>query len=68
MKYRRSLAIAGVILILLLYASTLVFALMESPLAESLLLASLFCTVVVPAILYGYYVLIRYTKNKKDRM
>lgn len=65
MKYKRPLAIAGVVIILLLYVSTIVFSLIDSPLAQSLLLASLFCTVVVPAVLYGYYVIIKYMKDRK---
>lgn len=65
MKPKRLLAMISVILIFLLYASTVVFALMDSPLAQSLLMASLFCTIVVPAVLYGYYVIIKYMKDKK---
>lgn len=65
MKHKRFLAMTAVILILLLYASTIVFALMDSPLAQSLLMASLFCTIVVPAVLYGYYVIIKYMKGRK---
>ena len=65
MKYKRILSMAVVIILLLLYASTVLFALMDSPMAESLLLASLFCTVVLPAVLYGYAVLIKYTKRDK---
>lgn len=65
MKYKRYLAFIAVILILLLYASTILFALIDSPLAQSLLLASLFCTIVIPAVLYGYYILLKYTKHKK---
>lgn len=67
MKYKRQLAIAAVALILLLYASTIVFALLDSPLAQSLLLASLFCTVVVPAVLYGYSVMLKYTRERAKR-
>lgn len=64
MKYKRQLALTAVVLILLLYASTIVFALMDSPLAQSFLMASLFCTIVVPAVLYGYSVIIKYTKDR----
>ena len=60
MRHKRLLAMAAAILLLLLYASTIVFALMDSPLSQSLLMASLFCTIVVPSILYGYYVIIKY--------
>lgn len=69
MKYKRPLAIAAVVLLLLLYASSIIFAMIDSPLAQSLLMASLFCTVVVPAVLYGYSLIIRYKKDnqKKDK-
>ena len=65
MRHKRLLAMAAAILLLLLYASTIVFALMDSPLSQSLLMASLFCTIAVPSILYGYYVIIKYRKDKK---
>ena len=65
MRHKRLLAMAAAILLLLLYASTIVFALMDSPLSQSLIMASLFCTIVVPSILYGYYVIIKYRKDKK---
>ncbi len=42
MRHKRLLAMAAAILLLLLYASTIVFALMDSPLSQSLLMASLF--------------------------
>lgn len=65
MRYKRPLAIAAIIFILLLYVSTIVFALIDHPLAESFLMTALFCTIVVPAILYGYYVILNYLKKKK---
>lgn len=40
MRHKRLLAMAAAILLLLLYASTIVFALMDSPLSQSLLMAS----------------------------
>ena len=52
-KLRRILALAGIILLLALYASTLVFALMKSPAAKSMLMAAVFCTVAIPVFLYG---------------
>ena len=47
------------------HVSSIIFALMDSPLAENLLLASLFCTIVIPAVLYGYAVALRYFKKEK---
>lgn len=66
MKHRRLLALGAAIFLLLLYASSIVFALIGSPLAQSLLMASLFCTIVVPAVLYGYLVVIRATRNRNE--
>lgn len=52
-KPSRILALTGVILILAMYASTLIFALMDSPSAKGLFMASVFCTIVVPVFLYA---------------
>lgn len=65
MKNKRRLAIAGVILILLLYVCSILFALSGSPLAQSLLSASLFCTLVVPAVIYGYQIIVKHIKNRE---
>ncbi len=58
-------ALTGAVILIALYVSSIIFALMDSPLAENLLLASLFCTIVIPAVLYGYAVALRYFKKKK---
>ena len=65
MKSKRILALGAVIILISLYIASLVFALMDSPLAESLLLASLFCTIVIPAVLYGYAVVLKHFQGKK---
>ena len=65
MKLKRTLALTGVVILVALYLSSIIFALMDSPLAEDLLLASLFCTIVIPTVLYGYAVALRYFQKKK---
>ena len=52
-KRTRILALAGIILLLAMYASTMIFALMDSPMARGLFMGSLFCTIAVPVVLYG---------------
>lgn len=42
MKSKRILALTGAVILIALYVSSIIFALMDSPLAENLLLASLF--------------------------
>ena len=59
MNIRRILALAGVFLILLLYGASLVLGIIGSPKALDLLLAALFCTMVVPAKIYGCGVLLK---------
>lgn len=59
MNIRRILALAGVFLILLLYGASLVLGIIGSPKALDLLLAALFCTMVIPAMIYGCSVLLK---------
>lgn len=47
MKSKRILALTGAVILITLYVSSIIFALMDNPLAENLLLASLFCTIVI---------------------
>lgn len=51
-KFRRAAAAAGVILILLMYILTFVFAMMKSEAAQALFRGALGCTILVPVFLY----------------
>ena len=50
---RRVLALTGIILLIVMYALTMVFALVKSPYARGLLMGSIFCTIAVPVLLYA---------------
>ena len=52
-KFKRFLALLGVILLVLLYFSTLIFALMDSELATGLFKVSVAGTIIIPILLYG---------------
>ena len=65
-KIQRILALAGVVLLLAMYGSILVFAMSGSPDARDWLMASLYCTIVVPVFLYGYNLIYRYLKNRNQ--
>lgn len=56
MSKKRIIALIGLILIGLFYLATLVLAFIDSPFARSCLMAALFGTIVVPAVLYGYMI------------
>lgn len=62
-KGKRILALTGVLLLLGLYASTLVTALMDSPQAGNWFKASVACTIGVPVILYACILVHRWTKK-----
>ena len=63
-KFKRLFALLGVILLVLLYLSTLIFALMDSELATGMFKASIAGTILVPVLLYG--ILIFYRLSEKD--
>lgn len=63
-KFKRIVALIGVILLLAMYGSTLVFALMDSPNAQGMLMGSIYSTIVVPVFLYAVLLVARVVKNK----
>lgn len=66
-KLRRVLAVAGAVLLFLLYGSTLFFALTDHSAAAGLLKASLACTFIIPVLLYAYTLVYKNIKDKDDR-
>ena len=63
-KLQRILAIFGVVLVLALYASTMIFALSESENSIGWFKASIAATIIVPVLLYAYMMIYRYLKNR----
>lgn len=61
---KRILAICGIVLLLSLYVLTFVSALMSTDYSQSLFMASIFATLVVPIMLYAYMLIYRVVKNK----
>ena len=58
-KMKRFLALTGAFLLFAMYAATLVFALIGSEHALTLLKAAIACTVIVPVFLYAYILVYR---------
>ncbi len=58
-KSIRFLALLAVILLVLLYLSTLVFALIDHPIADDCLKISVAATILLPVILYGFVIIHR---------
>ena len=68
MKIKRIFAIIAVVLLVALYGSTIVFAMSDNPNAVYMFKASIFCTVIIPIILYSYILVYRvFWKKESDR-
>ncbi|MEE3420980.1 MAG: hypothetical protein VZR02_07770 [Lachnospiraceae bacterium] len=65
-KYKRVLAMIAICLILAMYISTFIFALMKSSFAKSMFRASLACTIIVPVFLYVALMVARLVRPKKS--
>lgn len=65
-KKKRILAIIGIVLLVGLYASTLVFALIKTELAQDLLKVSIACTIIIPILLYSYILVYRLLDKRKE--
>ena len=63
-RHARILALIGIILLLGMYGSTMVFALMKSPAARGLLMGSVFCTIAVPVLLYAILLVAKNVRGK----
>lgn len=63
---KRILALLGVVLLILMYVSTLVFALIDSDMSQNLLKASIACTIILPVLLYGLSLVNRLAKKNND--
>ena len=61
---KQILAIIAIVILVGLYLSTLVFALMSSPIADTLLKMSLLSTLGVPIVLYLLLMFFRLTKRE----
>jgi uncharacterized membrane protein len=63
---KRILAIGTIVILILLYVVTLVFAFVDRSQASSWFNASLFCTIVLPVILWIYMHCYELVKKQRD--
>ena len=64
---RRVLAMIGIILIVLMYLSTLVFAFIDPTQSKSWLAASIFTTFFVAFVLYAFNLLLKMIQDKNSK-
>lgn len=62
-KFKRLFALLGAIFLIVLYASTLIFALIDTDAAQNLLKASIACTILLPVLLYAFVLVYKQTNS-----
>ena len=65
-NFKRLIALSGVILLVLLYLSTLIFSLMDSEFALSMFKISIAGTIVIPVLLYAYLMFYRLSERNNE--
>ncbi|MCR4924485.1 MAG: hypothetical protein K5931_10810 [Lachnospiraceae bacterium] len=64
---KRLFALIGAVILAGMYISTLCFALMKSPEFFGFLKASIAATIIVPVLIYGYILIYRVLKEKRNK-
>ena len=57
MNAKRILALIGIVSLVGIYLISLVFALIDHPMKSSMLYASLYATIVIPALIYAFFLI-----------
>lgn len=63
-KTKKVIAIIGIVFLVGSYLSTLIASLMHSEFAHGLFIASMFCSIAVPLVLYGYMLIYKYFSSR----
>ena len=65
-KIKQIFALIGAVLLVCMYAATLIFALIDSPAASGLFKASVAATILIPVLLYAFIMITRLLKDHND--
>ena len=63
---KRIFALIGVVLLVAMYLATFIFAMMDSPASDTWFKASIFATLIIPILLYGYQLMYKHYQNKNN--
>lgn len=66
-KVKRVLAVIGVVILVALYVTTLVSAILATPATKDFFMASLIATIMIPILLYVYLLIYRLVTGKTDK-
>lgn len=66
-KGKRILAIIGIIFLLSLYLITFISSIMVTPYSSNLFEASIYCTMIIPIMIYAYALIYRVLKKRNQK-
>lgn len=66
-RIKRILAMAGAVLLILMYLGTLACALLDTSSTLVMFRASVLCTILVPVLIWGYTVIYRLAKGRDEQ-
>lgn len=67
-KARRIMAIVGIMILISLYVVTLVAAIMNKPYADKFFIASLYSSIIIPVLIYGFMVVTKAFGRKEGEL
>lgn len=65
-KIKRIFALTGAVLLICMYAATLVFSLIDSPASTDFLKASIAATILIPILLYAFILVAKILKDRNE--
>lgn len=66
MKLKRIIALAGVVILGLLYIATFISAILTTPATPGMFKACVFATIAIPVMMYGYLLIYKLSKNRAE--
>lgn len=63
---KRIFAVLGIVGLVGLYLLSFISAILAKPYAANLFMASIFCTMVIPIVIYGFLVIYRYVHRNEE--
>jgi uncharacterized membrane protein len=67
-KAKRVIAIVGIVILLSLYVMTLIAAIFAKPYANKFFIASIYCSLIIPVLIYGFMVVSKAFGRKEGEL
>ena len=66
MKSKRTLAFIAILFLIAMYVITIIAAATSSPGADAFFRGAIFCTIVIPVVIYAVLLIMKHTRERRD--